>query len=108
MDNLPVVGHWLLGLLSNEQYRRHIAKFTTQRIYRYQTLQAQRANDLLEWAGDRISNERAKALAASMPLYLLDKLTLSWLPARLHRLMTDAQARRQLVQSALVHPSGSA
>ena len=108
MDNLPVVGHWLLGLIGNAGYWQHIVQFTTQRIYRHQTLQAQRANDLLEWAGDRTSTERARALAASIPRYLLDKLALSWLPACLHRLMTDAQARRQLVQSAIILPMNQA
>jgi hypothetical protein len=44
------------------------------------------------------------ALANSTLRYLFEKSTLGWQPKRVHRLATDAQARRELIDNAVITP----
>jgi hypothetical protein len=90
--------------LGNERYRQHLRSLCTHADYLRETIEAQKACDLLEWEGERITAERARALAASTSRYLIDKLALSWLPQCIHRLVTDAGARKQLMRTLVVHP----
>jgi hypothetical protein len=104
MDNMPLVGQWLLCIFGNARYRQHVRNICSQPGYLREAIEAHKACDLLEWMGKRITAARATLLATSTPRYLIDKLMLSWLPTTLHRLLTDTQARRQLVRTFVIHP----
>lgn len=105
LDNVPFVGQPLLGLLGNEEYREHIRRILRTPAYLKEVIEVQKASDLLEWnEGHRITREKALALANSTPRYLLEKLILGWQPTSVHRLATDAQARRKLVDNVVINP----
>jgi hypothetical protein len=105
LDNVPFVGQPLLRLLSSEQYREHIRRILRTPAYLKEVIEVQKASDLLAWNdGHRITRERAMTLANSTPRYLLEKSTLGWQPKRVHRLATDAQARRKLVDNVVINP----
>jgi hypothetical protein len=105
LDNVPLVGQPLLRLLGNEEYREHIGRILRNPAYRKEAIEVQKASDILEWNdGQRITTERAMALANSTPRYLLEKSTLGWQPKSVHRLATDAQAFRKLVVNLVINP----
>ena len=91
--------------LGNANYRRHVLNFWSNAAYRRETLAAQRSSDLLEWeTRGRISKARAKTLTGSLGAYLVEKITLSWLPGGMQRFATDPKTRKQLVQTLVVNP----
>jgi hypothetical protein len=105
LDNLPLVGQPLLRLLGNEGYREHIGRILRNPVYLKEVIEVQKAGDILEWNdGQRITTERAVALANSTPRYLLEKSTLGWQPKSVHRLATDAQACRKFVDNLVINP----
>lgn len=105
LDNLPLVGGKLMCWLGNADYRRHVLDFWRVSAYRWETLAAQRSCDLLDWeTRRRISQAHAKTLDGSMGAYLVEKITLSWLPRGMQRFFTDSNTRRQLVQALVVGP----
>jgi hypothetical protein len=106
LDNIPLVGQPLLRLLGNEKYREHVGRIFRNPAYLKDVIEVQKSCDLLEWSeGQRITTKRAIALANSTPKYLFEKVFLSWQPKNVHRLATDAEVRRQLVQNLVVNPA---
>lgn len=106
LDNVPLVGQPLLRLLGNEKYREHVGRILRNPAYLKEVVEVQKASDLLGWNDDqRITTERAAVLANSTPKYLLEKGVLSWQPKGVHRLTTDPEKRKELVQDLLVNPA---
>ena len=105
LDNFPLLGPWLLGGLGHSAHRRHLGALARNPSYRKRAIDARRQVDLEDWQTvERIPAGRANRLAGSIPRYLAEKLILGWLPAGLHRLLVDPQARRQLIQERLALP----
>jgi len=105
LDNVPLIGQPLFRLLGNEEYRRHIARILRNPAYLKEVIEVQKASDILEWNdGQRITTERATVLVRSTPRYLLEKSILGWQPKSIHRLATDAQACRKLVDHLVINP----
>jgi len=99
LDNLPMVGGFMLRLTHNEIYQRHLLLSLVSVNYREGALQFMRSRDVGEWREDRrITCSRVELLEASTIRYLFEKLVLSWQPRILHRLVTDPSARRDLFQ----------
>jgi hypothetical protein len=105
LDNFPLLGPVLLRWLGNFAYRRHVSALLRNTFYRKQAIDAQRQVDLEDWlAVGRIPEGRANRLTGSSPRYLAEKFVLSWLPAWLHRLLVDPQARRGFIVNKLALP----
>lgn len=105
LANLPFAGRWLMPLLGDETYRRHLARFLFDPAYRRLAWGALKANDLLDWQdGGRLAPAHLAALAASIPRYLLEKLALSWQPSSCHRFATDQEYRREVFHALFVRP----
>lgn len=105
LDNLPLLGSWLLRWGANSASRRHLSALLRSASYRRRVLEAQRQVDLEDWwAGGCVPLQRANRLDASVPGYLFEKITLGWLPSGLHRLLVDPGARKRLIQERLLLP----
>jgi hypothetical protein len=105
LDNFPLLGPWLLCWLGNSAFRRHLGALARNPAYRKRAIDAQRQVDLEDWqTAGRIPLGRVNRLAGSIPRYLVEKLLLGWLPARLHRLLVDPQARRRFLHARLALP----
>lgn len=104
LDNVPVLGQPLMRLWGNERYRQHLANTLRNSDYLRELVEVGKAHDLLGWEGQRVTTERAIALASSTPRYLSDKLLLSWQPKGFHRLATDSEARTELVRKLITQP----
>jgi hypothetical protein len=105
LDNIPLLGPWLLGGMGNSTHRRHLAALARNSSYRKRAIDARRQVDLEDWQSvGRIQAGRVNRLAGSIPRYLVEKLILGWLPAGIHRLLVDPQAQRQFIQERLVLP----
>lgn len=102
---LPVLGAGLQHWLGNENYRRHVGQYLFDGGYRRAVWKRQKVLNLVGWFEDgRMSETRLGKLAISNWRYTLEWLFLSWLPARVHILMTDREAQRVLLFSLMVHP----
>jgi hypothetical protein len=105
LDNLPVIGTWLLGWLGNIAHRRHLVALVFNPSYRRRAIDAGLRVDLEDWQTvGRIPIERVQHLKGSSKSYLAEKFALGWLPVGFHRLLVDAQARRRLIHERLVLP----
>jgi hypothetical protein len=105
LDNIPLLGSWLLRWWSNATFRQHLRALLRSSSYRRQVIEVQRQVDLEDWqAAECIPWQRAKRLTASLPGYLFEKVTLGWLPSGLHRLLVDPGARKRLLQERLLLP----
>jgi hypothetical protein len=105
LDNLPLLGPWLLGWLGNIARRRHLSALVRNPSYRKRAIDAGRCVDLEDWLTvGRISIDRVQRLRGSSISYLAEKFALGWLPARFHRLLVDPQARQRLVHERLLLP----
>ncbi len=99
---LPIAGDWVRRVWCNEAYRTHMNRMTAEWPY---FVRASRSRMLVVLAGwlrqGRVGESRANALVAWPVLYWLQRLTLGFLPAAVHRSVAEprwamAQARERL------------
>ncbi len=101
---IPWLGPFLMCIAGNDAYRRHLASLFHWK-YLVTALNVQRAGDLLAWVdqGD-ISLVHGKHLDGNLLNYLVEKITLGWLPGPLHRLGSDPAAWCSMFEKAVLHP----
>jgi hypothetical protein len=103
---LPLVGTRLQKLAGCARYRAHLWCWLSRLHYRQAALDALCARDLIEWQWQgRVPASQIDRLTGSRRRYLLQKITLSWLPATFHRLVVDRQALSALAQRWFVQPA---
>jgi hypothetical protein len=105
LNLIPLVGGFFQRILGSARYRRHLKYLILDRVYFAEVFAASKSCDLLAWLDDaRISESRLKTLARSNLFYFLNKVVLSWLPSRLHRLVSDGEVFRRYLFDLVVHP----
>jgi hypothetical protein len=101
----PLVGGFFQRIVGSGPYRHHLKNLVLERAYFRAVFKSRKSRDLLAWFSDRrISELHLERLARSNFLYCFDKVVLSWLPARLHRLLSDGQACRRQLFYLIIHP----
>jgi hypothetical protein len=83
---VPLLGGILRRLWGNARYREHAGRMWTDRAYLLRTFRAALARRLVRWhRGGRISSERARRLLDRPWQFWLERGTIGFLPAALHR-----------------------
>lgn len=101
---LPFVGRPLMKLFGHATWRRHYLSMLTSPGYLMRALLARRYEAVREWHRDgRVGEDAALRVASSLPRYLLH-LPLSFLPAGLHRFLTDGDRFRAKLHDMFVRP----
>jgi len=89
---LPLFGRLLRRLLAHRQYRHHYRRLLTECRYFYQAWQHRAWQRLLRWHRSGRSGEaHCRFLAQHPTLCWLERLTVGWLPAPLHRYLVEPQ-----------------
>jgi hypothetical protein len=102
---LPLVGGFFQRIVGSSPYRHHLKNLAFKRAYFREVFKWRKSCDLLAWFADRrISELHLQSLTRSNFSYCFDKIVLSWLPARLHRLLSDGEVFRRQLFYLIVHP----
>ena len=87
---IPVLGRFVRKLWGNRAYRRHVRLSLTRWSYFRRASQAAIAARLVRWhRTGRTGEKRTDHLLRHPALFWTERLTVGWLPARLHRVLTD-------------------
>ncbi|MDZ7412181.1 MAG: hypothetical protein ONB15_01445 [candidate division KSB1 bacterium] len=87
---VPVLGRFVRRLWCNSTYRRHLCSMLQSRDYLRRALRAGVAARLVEWhRSGRCGEQRTRALLRHPWLFWVNRLTLGWLPPRLHRVLAE-------------------
>jgi len=87
---VPLAGRIVRRLWGNRAYRRHIVGMVVSRDYLRRALRGGAAARLVEWhRSGRVSEGRARTLLAHTWFFWLQRVTLGWLPPRIHRVLAE-------------------
>ena len=101
---LPLAGAFTVRLWGSSRFRRHIAALRRW-SYLSRALAAQRAATLIEWhRTGRINDEDALARVQQPVRFAVERVLVGWLPATLHRAVTDWRRTRRTVRVAVQFP----
>lgn len=101
---LPLAGAFAIRLWGSGRFRRHIAGL---RRWQYvsRVLAALRAATLIEWhRTGRINDEDALTRVQQPVRFAVERVLVGWLPATLHRAVTDWRRTRRKVRVAVLFP----
>jgi hypothetical protein len=102
---IPFTGGFFQRIVGSSPYRHHLKNLVLEPAYFRVVFEWRKSCDLLAWFADRrISELRLESLTRSNLLYFFDKVLLSWLPARLHRVASDGEAFKRQLFYLIVHP----
>ncbi|MBE3070444.1 MAG: phosphatidylglycerophosphatase A, partial [Planctomycetes bacterium] len=102
---LPLVGGFLQRLWGSAVYRRHVGKALTSAGYLARALGLRQAEKLIDWhRRGRVSERRALALMKHPVVFWLQAPTLAFLPAGLHRLLTDRRYALDVLRNVVLRP----
>ena len=101
---LPLLAPFLRRLWGRADLRRHYGNILTSGRYLQRAVRARFAEMIIRWVrSGRASEARALRLGGA-PLFFLANLPLSWLPAGLHRFLTDNAYFRDRLRALFVQP----
>ncbi|HNR98782.1 MAG TPA: hypothetical protein PKX48_10960 [Planctomycetota bacterium] len=99
-----IAGAFLRKVWGRADLRRHYASMLASREYFGRALRGYAAEKLVRWLrAGRVSDARALAIAAR-PARLLGHLACAWLPAPVHRLLTDGAYAVERLKHFFVRP----
>ncbi|MDY7009934.1 MAG: hypothetical protein SVV80_04190 [Planctomycetota bacterium] len=101
----PIILRLLRSLLGRGDLRRHYAKILTSGNYLHRAILAHMAETLIDWCrSGRISSERARRLLTRPARFLAHAICPSWMPAGLHRILTDKKFAIEKLRYIFVRP----
>jgi len=101
---VPLLGPSVRRLLGRGDLRRHYAQAVVQPPYLWRTFRAHIAESLVDWVrSGRVSERRALVIAGRPWLYVLNR-PLAFLPAGLHRFLTDKAVFKAALAGIFVRP----
>ena len=87
---IPLLGTFVRKLWGNKPYRQHMGGLFTRLSYLQQSGRRNAAAAAVDWhRALRISERHAELIADHVPLFWLERLTVSLLPPFLHRIITE-------------------
>jgi hypothetical protein len=96
---------FLRTLWGRDELRRHYGRMLRDRAYLGRAVRAHVAEELIGWhRAGRVSAERAQKLAASPPRFFAHRLAVAWLPAGLHRTLTDRRFAWEHIKFIVARP----
>jgi len=101
---IPFAGVLVIRLWGSSRFRRHVAGL---RRWEYvsKVLAAKRASTLIKWhRAGRINDEDALMRVNQPVRFAIERLTVGWLPAALHRALTDRPYTRQKIRNTVEFP----
>jgi hypothetical protein len=100
----PLLGPFVRKLWGRRDYRRHIGTLLTKAGYLGRAFRGHVAEALIRWhRSGRVSDKRALAIARKPGLFLINR-PLAFLPAGLHRFLTDKAFLKQRLYLMFVKP----
>ena len=101
---VPLLGPFVRKLWGRAEIRRHVGALLTKAGYLGRAFKGHVAEALVGWhRSGRVSEERALAIAAKPGLYLLNR-PLAFLPAGVHRFLTDKAYFKERLHIMFVKP----
>ncbi|MEA3367482.1 MAG: phosphatidylglycerophosphatase A, partial [Planctomycetota bacterium] len=102
---VPLVGRFVQRVWGSGAYWRHVREALTNLDYLKRTIRGRACEKLIDWhRKGRVSETRALALARHPVWFWLQALTLGFLPAGLHRFLTDARYAWDVFRYVVVRP----
>ncbi len=102
---IPIILRLLRSLLGRGDLRRHYAKIMTDKAYLRRAFLAYVAETLIGWhRNKRVSASRARRLLARPVQFVAHTIFFSWMPAKLHRLLTDKKYDAEKLRYYFVRP----
>ncbi len=102
---VPIIFRWLRKLTGRGDLRRHYAKVLTSGNYLRRAFLAHVSETLIGWhRGKRVSASRARRLLARPVQFVIHTIFFSWMPAKLHRLLTDKKYDAEKLRYYFVRP----
>ncbi len=87
---IPILGTFLRKLWGHSRFRAHLGRKLTSWSYFNAALRARIAESLIGWhRKGRVSEARAEFLLRFPPLFLIQRFTLGFLPAKWHRFLVE-------------------
>ncbi len=100
----PLAGAFAIKLWGSSRFRRHVAGMRRWNYFS-RVMAAWRAGALIEWhRTGRINDEDALTRVHQPVRFAVERVLVSWLPAKLHRVLTDRPYTRQKVRVAIQFP----
>lgn len=100
----PLLGPFVRKLWGRRDYRRHIGALLTKAGYLGRAIRGHVAEALIRWhRAGRVNDQRALAIARKPGLYFINR-PLAFLPAGLHRFLTDKAFFKQRLYLMFVRP----
>ncbi len=102
---VPIIFRWLRKLTGRGDLRRHYAMILTSGNYLRRAFLAHVSETLIGWhRGKRVSASRARRLLARPVQFVIHTIFFSWMPAKLHRLLTDKKYDAEKLRYYFVRP----
>lgn len=102
---VPVLGRGLRKLWGNAIVRKHVWRQLISMRYSLRSARARQAEILIGWyRKGRVSERRAISLLDRPVAFWMQRFLLGWLPARLHRFLTEWTFARDAVKHAVTYP----
>jgi len=90
LSYIPLLGKCIIKLWGNDRARAHLAKCLSSFGYLVRAMEGARIETLVVWQRrGRVSDDRAAKLVHRPVRYWTERVLFGWLPARLHRYLTD-------------------
>lgn len=87
---IPLLGKCVIKLWGNDRAREHLARCLSSCRYLLKAMEGARIETLVAWhRRGRVSDDRAVKLVHRPVRYWAERILVGWLPARLHRFVTD-------------------
>jgi hypothetical protein len=100
----PLLGPFVRKLWGQRDYRRHVGALLTKAGYFGRAIRGHVAEALIGWhRAGRVNDQRAMAIARKPGLFLINR-PLAFLPAGLHRFLTDKAFFKQRLYLTFVKP----
>jgi len=90
LSYIPLLGKCIIKLWGNDRARAHLARCLSSFGYLVKAMEGARIETLIVWQRrGRASDDRATKLVHRPVRYWTERILFGWLPARLHRYLTD-------------------
>jgi len=102
---VPVLGRFIQRVWGNGAYWRHVRECLTSGAYLKRAVCGRACECLIDWhRAGRVSEARARWLARHPAWFWIQAVPLGWLPAGLHRALTDPRYAWDVVRYVVLRP----
>ena len=102
---VPFVGRFVRRLWGNRRFSAHVRRLWTDGRYFCRSVRARQAELLIDWYRQgRVNERRAFSLLERPVSFWTQRFLLGWLPAKLHRFLTDWVFARDAMKHAVTYP----